>query len=276
MNDLGEALFDAPEPTDRFVALGLAFAISMIVAIAAPFAAVPLVRIAPFIPLYESAVIINDLATAAVFTALFIARGARGLLLLAAGYLWTALLAAAHLLSFPGLFPGLLPTGPQTTAWLYYGWHVGFPTAVLLYATSGGAFVANRRRVLNLAALGVVAAVALVIVLCTAGHDLLPPVMKGDYELPLANLGAGGICLLAVLAIGLLLRRHSGQTRLDLWLAVAIYAWIGDVALSAVFNAGRFDLGFYAGRFFGFLAVSFVLYQVLLLAVVEHYRHARR
>ena len=35
---------------------------------------------------------------------------------------------------------------------------------------------------------------------------------------------------------------------LDLWLMVVLCAWIFDIALSAVFNAGRIDLGFYAGR----------------------------
>ena len=101
--------------------------------------------------------------------------------------------------------------------------------------------------------------------------------MDSDRESAWARLTAGGICLVAALAMSCVLanRPYGGRTRLDLWLSVAAYAWIGDFALSAVFNAGRFDLGFYAGRFFGFLAVSFVLYQMLLLAVVEHYRHAR-
>ena len=43
-------------------------------------------------------------------------------------------------------------------------------------------------------------------------------------------------------------------TVLDLWLMVVICAWAFDVALSAVFNAGRFDLGFYVGRTYGLLA----------------------
>jgi two-component system sensor histidine kinase/response regulator len=64
-------------------------------------------------------------------------------------------------------------------------------------------------------------------------------------------------------------------TRLDLSLAVVMYAWIGDVVLSGVLNAGRYSLGWYAGRFFGFLAASFVMYQMVLLAVVEHWRRIR-
>jgi two-component system NtrC family sensor kinase len=45
------------------------------------------------------------------------------------------------------------------------------------------------------------------------------------------------------------------------------------VGLSAVFNAGRFDLGFYAGRIYGLLAASFVLVVLLLEAGQLHARY---
>jgi signal transduction histidine kinase len=51
---------------------------------------------------------------------------------------------------------------------------------------------------------------------------------------------------------------------LDLWLMVVLCAWLFDVALAAVFNHARFDLGFYAGRVYGLLAASFVLLVLLL------------
>src|SRR2546426_3619046 len=41
-------------------------------------------------------------------------------------------------------------------------------------------------------------------------------------------------------------------------------SWLFDIALAAVLNAGRFDLGFYAGRVYGLLAASFVLMVLLL------------
>jgi hypothetical protein len=37
-----------------------------------------------------------------------------------------------------------------------------------------------------------------------------------------------------------------------------------DIALCAVLNQGRFDLGFYAGRIFGLMAASFILGVLLL------------
>jgi light-regulated signal transduction histidine kinase (bacteriophytochrome) len=40
--------------------------------------------------------------------------------------------------------------------------------------------------------------------------------------------------------------------------------WVFDIALASVLNAGRFDVGWYAGRIYGLLAASFVLAVLLL------------
>src|SRR6266851_1715648 len=45
---------------------------------------------------------------------------------------------------------------------------------------------------------------------------------------------------------------------------VVMCAWLFDIALSGVLNAGRYDLGFYAGRIYGLMAASFVLVVLLL------------
>src|SRR5690606_37790164 len=57
---------------------------------------------------------------------------------------------------------------------------------------------------------------------------------------------------------------RRSRSVLDLWLAVVMCAWLCEIALSAVLNAGRFDLGFYAGRVYGLFAASFVLLALLL------------
>jgi len=61
----------------------------------------------------------------------------------------------------------------------------------------------------------------------------------------------------------LALWRQRPRTVLDLWLMVVMCAWLFDIALSAMLNAGRFDFGFYAGRIYGLLASSFVLIVLL-------------
>ena len=79
----------------------------------------------------------------------------------------------------------------------------------------------------------------------------------GDDHRRLAGLGAEPRALLVLW----FRRPHSV---LDLWLMVVMSAWLADIALAAMLNGGRFDLGFYAGRIFGLLAASFVLVMLLL------------
>ena len=50
---------------------------------------------------------------------------------------------------------------------------------------------------------------------------------------------------------------------LDVWLMVVMCAWMFDIALSAMLNVARFDLGFYPGRIYGLCAASFVLAVLL-------------
>ena len=64
-------------------------------------------------------------------------------------------------------------------------------------------------------------------------------------------------CLsLAALAVLWLRRPHFV---LDVWLMVVMCAWLFDIALSAILNVARFDVGFYLGRIYGLCAASFVL-----------------
>ncbi len=71
------------------------------------------------------------------------------------------------------------------------------------------------------------------------------------------------VWMLNLLALVVLSRRKP-YSLLDLWLIVVMCAWLFDIALSAGLNAGRYDLGFYAGRIYGLLAASLVLIVLLL------------
>jgi signal transduction histidine kinase/ActR/RegA family two-component response regulator len=87
--------------------------------------------------------------------------------------------------------------------------------------------------------------------------------MRGNRYTPAMLAVVSATWALSLVAL-LVLRRRRERTVLDLWLMVVMVAWLFDVALSAVLNAGRFDLGFYAGRIYGLLAASFVLAMLLL------------
>ncbi len=188
----------------------------------------------------------------------------RALLVLACGYVFTALMTVPHVLSFPGAFAatGLFGAGPQTTAWLYMFWHSGFPIVVVLYALLKGD---RRPETLPPAGLvlGTAALVAVLAAIAYRGGHSLPPVMVGNHYSSLGTVLLSSVWVLSLVAVSILWLRRP-HSLLDLWLMVVLCAWVYDIALSAVFNAGRFDLGFYAGRVYGLMSASFVL--VVLLA----------
>ena len=213
----------------------------------------------------------NDLITAVLLFGQFGFLRSRALLVLASGYLFTAVMAVSHMLTFPGLFAptGLLGAGPQSTAWLYMFWHGGFPFCVIAYVLLKGEGRATsqpcgRASVAVLSSVGAaLVAVCGLTLLATTGQDSLPAIMRGNHYTPAMIIVVSSVWGLSLLALIVLWRRRPHSV-LDLWLMVVMCAWLFDIALAAVLNAGRFDLGFYAGRIYGLLAASFVLMVLLV------------
>ena len=247
-----------------------------------PFAKVQLAQLPSFIPTYESALILNDLITAVLLFGQFAITRSRAMLALASGYLFTATVAGGHLLSFPGLFApsGLLGAGPQSTAWIYMFWHAGFPLFVIAYAVLKDReeqqpdrftpyTLTGRTTLLTIAA--VVGAAVACVALATAGGHWLPAVMAGNGYAPAQPIIAGAVWGFCVVALAVLWRSKPHLT-IDIWLMVVLCVWICDIALSALFNHARYDLGFYLGRAFGLLGASFILLLLLIENSVLHSR----
>jgi diguanylate cyclase (GGDEF)-like protein len=230
----------------------------------APFAKLPLAPVPAFIPIYQSALLINDLMTAVFLLGQSQYSHGKALIVLAGSYLFTALMSSIHALTFPGLFTpsGLLGAGVQTTAWLYMFWHGGFPLFVIGYALCG---VEQPRRA-HAAMLLMAAAVAALVVACalfaTAGQRFLPGIMQGNLHTPVMRPVVAAVWALN-LSAAIAVSRRRPLSVLDLWLIVTMCAWMFDVGLSALFNIARFDLGFYAGRIYGLAAASLVLGMLL-------------
>src|SRR3989442_6743521 len=102
---------------ERRLALTVVLVSAAIFLTAVPFAKMPLAQISAFIPIYESALVINDPITAVFLFRQFSFFRSRALCVLAAGYLFTALLTLSHSLTFPRPFsPTCLPRArPPTT-----------------------------------------------------------------------------------------------------------------------------------------------------------------
>jgi len=256
---------------DRRVALAVVGVSAALFACAVPFATVPLTPVPAFVASYQSMLALNDLITAILLYSQFGLLRSRSLLLLASGYLFTAVAAIVHLMTYPGVFAqaGLLGAGPQTTAWLYMVWHGGFPLLVLGYALlkdrDGGAKI---RGSVGGAILASIIAVGVTMSVMTwvaiARHEILPIIVSGGHFNPTLVDVASVVGFLAIAAPLLVLWFRRPHLVIDIWLMVVLCAWLFDIALSAIFNAARFDLGFYAGRLYGACAASFVLAALLV------------
>ena len=200
------------------------------------------------------------------------------LLILGAGYLFGALLSTAHAIADAG--GGLLTAGPQTAPWLMLFWQGGFMLFLVAYALLRGA----RREWLKsdvdfelafgVSILGSIALASGLTIVATAGEKWLPVLATGGLSVSGGFAFAAVVGPISLLALSLLWRQR-GQSLLILWLMVVVVAWLFGFSLEAVFNQGRYDLGWYVGRLFGLVASAFVLVMLLLKSNALHLQAAR-
>ncbi|OKO82406.1 histidine kinase [Bradyrhizobium sp. NAS80.1] len=255
---------------DRIAALAIVGISAILFALAVPFAGVPLLQVPAFVASYQSALAVIDIITAVLLLSQFAVLRSRALLVLSTGYLFTAAATVTHALTFPGLLTptGLFGAGSQTTVWLYMIWHGGFPLFVLAYgwlkddSNGGNRITGSAAPAIAVSVLGVLAAMTVFAWLVTAQHGLLPVLLsEGHYTTTMIGVASFVWSLSFAALITLWFRKP--HTVIDVWLMVTMCAWLFDVALSAIVNVVRFDLGFYAGRIYGLLASSFVLAVLL-------------
>ena len=127
-----------PTARQRRLAAALIIVLFIGFSVTAPFAATQLAPNYSFVPAIEAIDFVTDLLTAGLLFSKFPIIGFRAVLVLASGYLFSALAIIPHALSYPGVLTvsgGLFGSGLQTTPWLFTFWHLGFCVAVLVYAS---------------------------------------------------------------------------------------------------------------------------------------------
>jgi PAS domain S-box-containing protein len=255
---------------DRKSALIVVGILAVLFACAVPFAGVPLPAVPAFVASYQSALAVNDVITAVLLFSQFAISRSRALLLLASGYLFTAMAAIVHALTFPDLFApgGLLGADAQTTVWLYMIWHGVFPLLVLAYSLLKSTNEDSKIRGSTSGAIVTSVVVVAVTVaaftwIVTAQHDLLPTLLSRGHYTPVMLWVVSMVWCLSLAAL-VTLWLYKPHSVLDIWLMVVMCAWMFDIALSAVLNVARFDVGFYLGRIYGLGAASFVLAVLLI------------
>ena len=276
--DKFESSIATMKPTARQRRLTLVLAAVLLIAtgMIAPFGAIQLQRIDGFIPATESAIIITEFFTAVLLFSQSKIVGSPGLLLLASGYLFSALMVLTHLLTFPGAFApaGLLRAGLSTTGWFFIFWHLGLPASVIGYA-----YLIDERRTLTPPAIywSVTFVIGLVCILAwivTAHDDALPALFVDQIHVTtLGSHVTAIIFLVGVAALAALWLR--GKSVLDLWLTVSVCALVAELGVAAFIIVSRFSLGFYTQRVFSLAASTVVLSALLGEAMVLYGRLAR-
>ena len=241
-------------------------------ATAAPFADLPARRFDSFIPSIAAIIFVNDLVTSVLLFAQYSIVPSRAILVLAGGYLFSALIVIPHSLTFPGAFTptGLLGAGFQSTGWLYFFWHIGSPIAVLAYACLKDEISPDHIRQRSTApAIGWSVAIVTGLICgftwtATAGEWFLPRFFSDSTRHIQSSLYIFIPSILMVSAVAFAFLWMRRRSALDYWLMLVVYTLVLEVVLIAWFSSARFSFGFYAGRVFSLITSTIVL--VLLLA----------
>jgi signal transduction histidine kinase len=256
--------------TERRAAFALGLALLGIATAVAPFANVQLPRSPAWIPITNTYIFIADLVTWVLLISQFGIVRRPALLVLASGYLFTALMAVPLLLSFPGTFTetGLLGAGPQTNGWLSAFWVSGYPLAAIGYGVlkdrEPGASVSHGSS-RTVAAVSVAVSLVIVVVLtwiATAGEPYLPKIFL-DRARATISIRYVGALLLLLNVVAFLLLWWQRRSVIDLWLTVVMCGSLANALIGWLLNPGRFSLAFYAGR--SFLVITATLMLIVLL-----------
>ncbi len=251
----------------RFV---LAVAASLLAAfvIAAPFGNMPLPEFVAFNPTVEAMVFVNDLVTSIFLFSQYAISRSRAIFALGIGYFYTALIVVPYALAYPGAFTGLLNTGPQSSAWLYYFWIVGTPLGAIPYALLGAEDRTNSTNQ-GSARSAIAWSVALVMgLVCgltwlsTTGSWLLPTLVEGTrYTYEVIYVFTPLSILITVIAVALLWFHR--RSVLDYWLMLVMFSLLLNHVIADFLGGARYSLGFYASR--GFTLSTSMLVLALLL-----------
>jgi two-component system, sensor histidine kinase and response regulator len=261
-------------PSQRRTAVIVGLIVLVAFVATAPIAQVKLVSFPGTILLQNSLAFLSDAITASLLFGQYSVNRSRALCILAFGYLFTALMAASHALSYPEVFSaaGLF----NGTPWLYPAWHAVLPLTVIAFALRPPDEY-SRLAVHNVLVpiIFTILSAGCLALACTwliaTGDAWLPLLVQDGRLLPASRFVIAVLLLMPLSALLMLVIRKS-LSMLDIWLAVVMFTWLCTISLVALVSAERYDAGWYAGRIFEVLTSLFVL-VALLSETIGLYAH---
>lgn len=263
-----------PTPHQTRVALLGAVLLIVGLVVLVPFAGLPVPAVSGYIVALDTILAVADLITAGLLLAHFSVTRSRALLVLACGYLFSAVAVVAHGVTFPGaLYPFESPgQDVRINFRIYLLWHLGIALGAFIYVwlrerdrgRAGPHSPAN--------ILAVLVAVAVLFLAASVVYlALLPPLAPEQGRW----LTAATMLICAAALLTLWVRRRAA---IDQWLMVVVLAMIVELTITALLGfrrAGSATFGFYGGRLFS-LVTSTVVLTALLAETARLYTGAAR
>jgi diguanylate cyclase (GGDEF)-like protein len=226
-----------------------------------PFLDTVMVTVTSFFPMYAAAMIVSNLLLAVLLLIKGHSEQNDGTIRLGSAYLFVGLVIILHAASFPGgLMPIPLIGTPQSSAWIWCSWHVGFGLAIMRYGQQ-----TSRRTSVPRATFAAIASMVCVAVIATCCTDKLPTLLKDGHFVYIwpSVLPWAAAAVVAFLALASVVRRGV-KTPEQLWLVVAMTASCLDVFLTT-YGSARYTLGWYVAK----LASMFTSISVLISFICD-------
>ncbi|MDH0866494.1 ATP-binding protein [Mitsuaria sp. GD03876] len=263
-----EVMEDMAGRAQQRLALLMTLAVLASMALALPFASLPLQALPHVSGIYGAATAMIDLAT---FWLLASApRQPRSHAILAAAYLFAGLMAVLHVLTFPGaVFPGQPVLGsPHAVSLLFIAWRAGFAAFVFWAVLVAGRETAPGPRQAGSAPIliALLATVAAFAVSQWSDAAALSTVAGRQMFSDVSRHGSYASAAFAALATALIGLRGLFRRSLFVWLVFVLMAEAAGVWLST-FSGGRYTLAWYVTRAEGLVAST-----VVLVVLARHFR----
>ncbi len=254
--------------------VGVAAGLALVVIVSLPFAGVAGPVVPGWLPAWCAVVFLCDAVTTVLLFGLW--RSGRGLrmLVLATAFAWSAIIMALLAFALPGVLgaDGRLGVEVENSWWLYVSRHVGPPLLIAIALSPWPAAWEDRANAdprINRRAVGVALAVLLLGPGSAAlGIIALPDVLPQIVERATGQFLTGTLgLLLAVNAVAVVVAlvgvtgRREGSG-VEVWAIVAACAWLGDVALMAMYE-DPYTIAYYGARLMGLVASVIVAARIL-------------
>jgi signal transduction histidine kinase/ActR/RegA family two-component response regulator len=270
-------------PRQRLIAGGLCLSLTAVTLGLLPFAGNQMPNIPGFLILNEALLILVYGITTWLLLAQYDRTRSLGLLVLAAGSLYTSLVVAMQMACFPNIFaPGILiGQGSPTLLWLWNFWHIAPPLFAMQYAfvnSAGPQRPLNVRQASNYKIAAIAMALlsfAATAILVTRFVTDLPTVSDADGLGYRALIMSGvGPAILAFTTTSLVILCWKTQLRstLQLCLALSLYLLLLDNIITYL-GAARATTGWFVGRAEALIS-AFVVLAVYLKEIDQLYRRA--